>query len=482
MSCFNHESSEPICLRWRSSSWFVTFVIGLGVSVDLLVYSIIIPVIPFQLEKLGYTRVSALTGWLLFCYSGGLVISTIPIAWFTERYETRQHPLVLGLLILTGSQILFMFAPHYAVMCIARILQGIGSSMVWVPGLALLTDSAPETLIGTQLGIVMAGVSVGVTIGPPVGGSLYPRFGFRGPFIFGIICTLIDLVFRLLVVERKVAVRWGYDPAAFENVRKDQPPTASLGHEDATTKETIGDPERIELGRRASGSAQEPQVGPLTGSKPLGFLVVIPCLLKDSRTLVALLIAFVYGILFSSQEPALPLHLSKVWKLDSGRIGLVFLASVIPTIFSGILSGIWVDRSGTEWPTFISLIMAIPWWIIVVIEYRLALFITAFGFEAFFSSAVLAPVTTELAAVAREMDGIGYGHVYGAFNLVYGLGSALGPVIGGQIYAHVDRGWLALCLVATGFLAVSTILSFFFIGKDPLYYRLRRFMPPRRPS
>ena len=39
-----------------------------GITTDLLVYSIIIPVMPFQLEHLKYLRVSALTGWLLCAY------------------------------------------------------------------------------------------------------------------------------------------------------------------------------------------------------------------------------------------------------------------------------------------------------------------------------------------------------------------------------------------------------------------------------
>lgn len=40
----------------------------LGVATDLLVYSIIIPVVPFRLEHLGYSNVSVLMGWLLFAY------------------------------------------------------------------------------------------------------------------------------------------------------------------------------------------------------------------------------------------------------------------------------------------------------------------------------------------------------------------------------------------------------------------------------
>ena len=35
---------------------------------DSMVYSVVISVMPFQLERLGYTNVSSLTGWLLFSF------------------------------------------------------------------------------------------------------------------------------------------------------------------------------------------------------------------------------------------------------------------------------------------------------------------------------------------------------------------------------------------------------------------------------
>lgn len=47
---------------------------------------------------------------------------------------------------------------------------------------------------------------------PPIGGVLYDHFGFRAPFIFGIIFTAFDFVGRLLVIERKDALKWGHDP------------------------------------------------------------------------------------------------------------------------------------------------------------------------------------------------------------------------------------------------------------------------------
>ncbi len=60
------------------------------------------------------------------------------VAIYAENYKSRQLPLVVGNVILIGSQIMFMEAPTYWLMCFARALQGIGSTMVWVIGLALM--------------------------------------------------------------------------------------------------------------------------------------------------------------------------------------------------------------------------------------------------------------------------------------------------------------------------------------------------------
>ncbi len=39
-----------------------------AITTDLLIYSMIVPIIPFRLQSLGYEGVSGLVGWLLFAY------------------------------------------------------------------------------------------------------------------------------------------------------------------------------------------------------------------------------------------------------------------------------------------------------------------------------------------------------------------------------------------------------------------------------
>ena len=259
-----------------------------GVATDLFSYAVIIPVIPFRLEALGYNDASARTGWLLFAYSGGLAVSTPPIAcvpvtfsplqtdmttcphsWFSERYNARRIPLLLGLFTLIGAQVLFMLAPFYWLMALARIIQGVSSTFVWTVGLALLCDTTPEARVGQQLGLAMAGLSAGVVLAPPIGGALYQRLGFNAPFIFSIGIVLFDLAGRLLVIERKHALQWDVDPAEMITTHaadSDQTRTVRGDDSDATDKNSMLPPTPTEDSLR---------VDPLTLAGLNGKLVVI---------------------------------------------------------------------------------------------------------------------------------------------------------------------------------------------------------------
>ncbi|GAA5920225.1 hypothetical protein JCM5296_000392 [Sporobolomyces johnsonii] len=159
----------PFFLRVRASTWWIALCVGFGILVDLSSYSIAVPVIPFRLEQLGYTDIGAKTGWLVAAYSGGLIASSPPAAYIGAKYKGRQLPLVFGLLFMAAAIVIFMEAKSFALMVVARILQGFSGTVLWTIGLALLTDSVPEERAGVVIGYAMIGFSVGQAIGPPVG-------------------------------------------------------------------------------------------------------------------------------------------------------------------------------------------------------------------------------------------------------------------------------------------------------------------------
>ncbi|KAF8499074.1 MFS general substrate transporter [Russula emetica] len=486
-------SSRPYGQKWRASPWFITLVVGMGITTDFLIYSIIIPVMPFHLQALGYTDISALVGYLLFAYSSGLALSTPIIAWYSERLNSRKGSLMLGLLALSGSQILLMESRKYWIMAIARVLQGISAAVVWTAGLALICDTVSEENVGRYLGLAMSGLPLGQLVGPPVGGALFNRFGIRGPCIFGIMVISVDLLGRMLLIERREALTLGFDPAA----------SISASSDHASDSASHADPHygtfAVEAGLPGeSGQQAHTSVIGETGSTdtlldressarggmkfhtrddPIPFLQVIRGLFTSSRAVAAVVNSLVYGVLYSLQEPTLPVYLQRTWELNSSQVGLVFFSAALPAMLAPPVAGWLTDHMGPEWVSFICLLLAIPCWIAVTICANLSFFVASFALENLCTSAFVAPITTELALVSRRMPGVGYAHVYGVFNFAVGIGAAVGPVLSGEIFERFSKGWTILNLVAVAIITIAVAVTVLFTGERPLARRLRRARP-----
>ncbi|KAH9927461.1 MFS general substrate transporter [Epithele typhae] len=485
---------RPFGLRWRSSVWFIT----LGVFVDILIYSLIVPVIPFRLQDLGYDGVSGLVGWLLFAYSAALVISTPPIAHLTELYKNRRTPLLLGQGALIAAQIMLMEAPKYWLMVLARIAQGVSASVIWVVGLALVCDTVPSTIVGKQLGFVAMGASFGFVVGPPVSGALNDRFGFRGPFIFGIIVTFIEFMCRVLIIERKEAERWdaSLSPLVRTNTSSSRRPayggTSNEKRDEPAPTDVLTAPADADAGLEApSGSAAAAAMGTDAAAAQtapqLSIVRLLWLMVKSKRTMAPVLLAFVYGAVLTSQEPVVPLYLGGTYGLDTSQIGLVYIAAVIPSFickppFPSPLSGWWADKHGATSAVLISVVCSLPFFFLIAIKSSLAYFIVMIALESFFFYGTLSPVTAELAAVTQSLDGVGYGHSYGAFNIAYGLGSAVGPVIGGQIYDHASNGWMIVNFFDAGLAIAAVVFCVFCFGEEPLSTKIVRRLRKRSSS
>ena len=149
-------------------------------------------------------------------------------------------------------------------------------------------------------------------VGTPAGGTLYARFGFRGPFVFGEICTAVDLILRLLIIERDVALRWGYDPATrkyvnattnLESSSSSHPPdvistsapnlTPVHSMEQAVSLDSSQKQNALDSHPSSSNNLTIPEVS--LARKPLPILTVIGILAHNPRAVVALTMSLVYG-------------------------------------------------------------------------------------------------------------------------------------------------------------------------------------------
>jgi MFS family permease len=79
-----------------------------------------------------------------------------------------------------------------------RVVQGFGAAMIFGTGVAILTSAYPPQERGRILGLNVAAVYLGLSVGPFVGGVLTQQFGWRSIFFVTVGLGLIAIAFVVL--------------------------------------------------------------------------------------------------------------------------------------------------------------------------------------------------------------------------------------------------------------------------------------------
>jgi DHA1 family solute carrier family 18 vesicular amine transporter 1/2 len=154
--------------------------VTLSVFIDVLAYSIAVPVLPHLSRQFGASP--TVIGLLFASFGVTLLAVSIPMGAVSDRVG-RRVPLVGGLLALAGSSVLFAYAPTLSWLFAARLLQGAADGIVWVVGLAFIADLYGPAERGKVMGLVMSGSTLGFMAGPTLGGWLYEAGGIRLPYL-----------------------------------------------------------------------------------------------------------------------------------------------------------------------------------------------------------------------------------------------------------------------------------------------------------
>lgn len=116
----------------------------------------------------------------------------------------RKKIFLIGLGMFFLSSLLCALSWSMKSLIVFRVLQGIGSSMIFGTGTAILTSVFPPQERGKALGINVATVYVGLSVGPVLGGILTHHLGW--PSIF-YLSALIALATGLITLK-KLKTEW----------------------------------------------------------------------------------------------------------------------------------------------------------------------------------------------------------------------------------------------------------------------------------
>jgi len=137
-----------------------------------------------------FTMDAVLLGWVATSYLLAAAVFLVPFGRLADIYG-RKKIFSCGMLIFTVSSLLSAVSPSVMALISFRILQGIGSAMIFGTGIAILTSVYPAQERGKALGINVAAVYLGLSLRPFLGGFLTQYLGWRSIFFINVPLGLI---------------------------------------------------------------------------------------------------------------------------------------------------------------------------------------------------------------------------------------------------------------------------------------------------
>jgi EmrB/QacA subfamily drug resistance transporter len=148
-----------------------------------------------------YFRMDAVTlGWVTTIYLLSSAVFLVPFGKLADILGRRKI-FMTGVATVSITCLLAAFATNTVSFLIFRALQGFGSAMIFGTAIAIITSVFPKSERGRAMGINVAAVYVGLTLGPFIGGILTNHFGWES--IFLILAPLGLIVFILTLIKLK---------------------------------------------------------------------------------------------------------------------------------------------------------------------------------------------------------------------------------------------------------------------------------------
>lgn len=142
--------------------------------------------------------------WVATAYLLTVAIFLIPFGRLADIYG-RKRIFLSGIILFAFASLLCGLAPNINLLIFFRVLQAIGSGMIFSTSVAIITSVFPPKERGRAMGIAVGSVYLGLSLGPFAGGLLTQHFGWRSIFFFVVALGLIAIFFVITKLKNEWA-------------------------------------------------------------------------------------------------------------------------------------------------------------------------------------------------------------------------------------------------------------------------------------
>ncbi|MGD2253149.1 MAG: MFS transporter [Anaerolineales bacterium] len=350
------------------------------VFVDLLGFSLILPLLPFYASDFGANPTQV--GLLVATYAAGQLVGSPVLGRLSDRFG-RRPVLLLSILGTFIGFLMLGFATTLWMLFVSRLLDGVTGGNVSVAQ-AYIADVTDEEERAKGLGLVGAAFGLGFIVGPAVGGLL-SVWGYGVPAFLAAGLSALNLVAVAFLLPE------------------------SLSRED---RRALAARPRPSLSLRGLWNAlNKPKVGPL------------------------FLVRFLYSLAFSTFTTIFPLYAQYRLNLNAQATGLVLTyVGVLIVLVQGVAVG-WLTSRFSElrliaWSNLLMMLAMVGW----AITPSLALLLVVLAPLAL-SGGVLNTVVNS--ALSKSVDPLEVGGALGLSASLESLTRVVSPSLGGVLLEQV---------------------------------------------
>ncbi len=186
------ERARPAVIREsRRAPWLAVSVVCFGAFMGQLDASIV--TITFPAMERDFSVPVAAVQWVSLIYLLGLVALLVPAGRLGDAVG-RKLVYTYGFAVFTVASAACGLAPSLGVLVALRLIQAIGAAMLQANSVALVTTSAPKVRMRFALGVQAGAQSVGLALGPTLGGLLTTTVGWRAVYWVNVPVGIVAIV------------------------------------------------------------------------------------------------------------------------------------------------------------------------------------------------------------------------------------------------------------------------------------------------